>query len=283
MAPRDRTRGRYPDPQWDEYAAEDEYAEAYQEPADLLEEDLPDWDVQDQSAYRRSQQARPSRPRSEYGGEPQPSPRRRSTSPLPELSRNLPSTEKRGPATRQPQSRQPTQYEVPLEEDWGYEEAWETEQVPYGEEYLDEYDYVPAPRRRSRSGGRARGRPRPAPRPPSMPPALAAALAAQDRSVFYFVGAAGVSILLMSLVLMARVGDLPDTVPIHLDAAGSPDLWGTPSTLWRIVLAATMITFMNTIAAWFLSPRDPFIGRFLVGMSLLAHVLAWIALILLLW
>jgi hypothetical protein len=116
-----------------------------------------------------------------------------------------------------------------------------------------------------------------------MPPALAAALAAQDRSVLYFLGIEVVSIFFMSLLLMARIGDLPDMLPIHLDAAGSPDLWGTPATLWRIVLAAAMITIINSIAAWFLSPRDPFIGRFLVGSSLLAHLLAWIALFLLLW
>jgi hypothetical protein len=116
-----------------------------------------------------------------------------------------------------------------------------------------------------------------------MPPALAAALAAQDRSALYLIGASAVSILFMSFMLAARIGDLPEVIPIHLDAAGSPDLWGTASTLWRIVLAAIMITVINAITAWFLSPRDPFIGRFLVGSSLLAQVLAWIALFLLLW
>jgi hypothetical protein len=285
MAPRDRdrTRERYPDPQWDENAAEGAYSEAYEDPAGFLEEDLPDWGAQNQPPNRRAKQSRASRQRPEVDLEPQPAPRRRSTSPLPELSRNLPTSEQRRPITRQFQPRQPAQYEAPVEEDWGYEETWEAQQVPYEEVFFDESDYAPAPRRRSGGGGRARGRPRPAPRPPSMPPALVAALAAQDRTVLFFIGAAGVSILFMSLLLMARVGDLPDMLPIHLDAAGSPDLWGTPSTLWRIVLAATMITLMNSIAAWFLSPRDPFVGRFLVGSSLLAHLLAWIALFLLLW
>jgi hypothetical protein len=116
-----------------------------------------------------------------------------------------------------------------------------------------------------------------------MPPALAAALAAQDRGALYLIAASVVSIFFMSVMLATRIGDLPEVIPIHLDAAGSPDLWGTASTLWRIVLAAVMITVINAIAAWFLSARDPFIGRFLVGSSLLAQVLAWIALFLLLW
>jgi hypothetical protein len=90
-------------------------------------------------------------------------------------------------------------------------------------------------------------------------------------------------ILIMTLVVAARIGNLPDIVPIHLDASGTPDLWGTSSTIWRIPLAVTMITVINTITAWYISAREPFAARFLVGSAILAQVIAWIALFLLLW
>jgi hypothetical protein len=87
----------------------------------------------------------------------------------------------------------------------------------------------------------------------------------------------------MTLLLAARIGNLPDIIPIHLDASGTPDLWGTRSTLWRVPLAATMILLINTATAIYIAGRDPFAARFLVGSALLAQVIAWIALFLLLW
>jgi hypothetical protein len=169
---------------------------------------------------------------------------------------------------------------VKADESWVKEENWEVESQAHDDSYLDEYEQAPL---QKRSRGRPRKRPRQAPVRPSMPPALAAALAGQERMVLYLLSASVASIFFMSILVAARVGDLPAAIPIHLDAAGVPDLWGTPSTVWRVVLAATMITIMNAIVAWFLAPRDAFLGRILAGSSLLAHVLAWIALFLLLW
>jgi hypothetical protein len=290
MPPRDpdTRRGRNPEPEWDESDTDDDYSEAYDDLTGNANDVLPDWSGQDQAAYPQSQTQGRSRSQPTFEPQAAPPPRRRSTAPLPELLKNLqrqepPLTEPRRSTARSGQVRPPAQYAEPVEEEWTSEESWEAEPASYGDEYLDEYDYPPQPRRRSRGGGRARSRQRPTPRPPAMPPALAAALAAQDRGSLYLLAASAVSIFFMSLMLASRIGDLPETIPIHLDAAGVPDLWGTASTLWRIPLAAVMITLINAITAWFLSPRDPFIGRFLVGSSLLAQVLAWIALFLLLW
>jgi hypothetical protein len=46
---------------------------------------------------------------------------------------------------------------------------------------------------------------------------------------------------------------------------------------------AAMLTFANLIAAFFLARRDAFTGKFLLSTSLLVHLLAWIALIQILW
>jgi hypothetical protein len=289
MSPRDRDtrRGRYPEPEWDEYASEAELGE-YEDPTGFAGDDLPDWSGQEQPANQR----RPGQPRStsqpRQGSQPTPAPRRRSTAPLPELSRSMqreeqPLTDPRRSSTRPSQPRPQPEYVEPAEEQWSYEESWPAEEIEYSDDYYEEDDGPPRPRRRTRGGARSRGGPRPAYRAPSMPPALTAAIAAQDRSALYLLGASVVSIFLMSLMLAARVSDLPGMIPIHLDASGTPDLWGTPSTLWRIVLASVMITVINVITAWFLSPRDAFVGRFLVGSSLLAQLIAWIALFLLLW
>jgi Protein of unknown function (DUF1648) len=295
MAPRDRdsqrpSPGRYSESEWDDYAAEDEYAAANELPYDPEGEELVDW------------QGRPSRPATSsrssarpqetypYDTNPEPAPRRQSTSALPELSRNFQRGDQyppaqRGAGKRPVQAPSTSRYELPAEpEEWALETEWEAEEVAFEDEYY-ENDYSYAPPRRRAGSSRNRSRSRPAPRPPSItvPPAIGAAIAAQDRSVLGLLGVATGGILLMTLVLASRLGNLPDVLPIHLDASGAPDLWGTKTTLWRIPLAVTMITLINAVTAWYLTPRDPFAARFLIGSALLAQVIAWIALFLLLW
>jgi hypothetical protein len=295
MTPRDRdsqrpSPGRYSESEWGDYAAEDEYAAANELPYDPDAEELVDW--QGRTSHSATSSRSGSRPQETYPYDtnPEPAPRQQSPSALPELSRNFqrgdqyPSSQ-RGSSKRPAQTPSTSRYELPAEPDeWALETEWEAEEVAFEDEYYeDEYNYAP-PRRRA-GLSRTRGRPRPAPRPPSMtvPPAIGAAIAAQDRSVLGLLGVATGGILLMTLVLASRLGNLPDVLPIHLDASGTPDLWGTKTTLWRIPLAATMITLINTVTAWYLTPRDPFAARFLVGSALLAQVIAWIALFLLLW
>jgi hypothetical protein len=290
MAPRDRdgqrtSSGRYSEPAWDNNPADEEFGD---------ESHLPDNYVEDQSEWRNQSRGAkdPSssggRARESYPYDTKPEPQRRSSSPLPELTRNFERYPESTPASRgganrsAPPAPASTGDSYPESDEWIYESEWNTSE--YEEEYVESgHDYVPARRRPGAS--RARTRPRSSPRPPSItfPPAIGAAIAAQDRSVLGLLGVCIGGILIMTLVVAARIGNLPDVVPIHLDASGTPNLWGTSSTIWRVPLAVTMITLINTVTAWYISARDPFAARFLVGSAILAQVIAWIALFLLLW
>jgi hypothetical protein len=87
----------------------------------------------------------------------------------------------------------------------------------------------------------------------------------------------------MAAVVANRIGQMPDVVALHLNAAGVPDLWGTRESLWRLPLATAMLSIMNVVAGAFLLGRDAFVARFLVASSLLVNVLAWIAVVLVFW
>ena len=80
-----------------------------------------------------------------------------------------------------------------------------------------------------------------------------------------------------------RLDSLPDWIPIHLNAEGDPDLWGTSSTLWRIPLMAFVLTIMSLFVAWYLWRRDQFAARFTLLSTLLIHALSWIALVNFVW
>ncbi len=145
--------------------------------------------------------------------------------------------------------------------------------------------YPPVPRHRSgRSATRGRRgastRTGPALR---VPAAVSAVLLSQDRLVAGVLGGSVLSLLLMAIVISLRNDALPAWLAIHINAAGNPDRWGTPATVWRVPLMAAMLTVMNLIAGSFLARWDRFAAQFLLGSSLLIHVLAWMALIGLLW
>lgn len=290
MTPRDRdgqrsSAGRYSDPAWDHFPA-DEALAGEDLPIDSYADEQPDW--QDPGRPPANQSRSSARPRSSYPYDTNPEARKRQSSPLPELTRGLERNDEFGAVQRSNPARSTKQsaasaYDVPQEsEDWLYESEWEPD--AYASEDIED-DYAAAPPRRRSGASRARGRALAAPRAPSItvPPAIGAVISAQDRSVLGLFGVAAVGLLLMTLLVGSRIGNLPDVFPIHLDASGAPDLWGTQSTIWRVPLAAAMITLINTIVALYMSPRDPFVARFLVGSALLAQVIAWIALFLLLW
>jgi hypothetical protein len=116
-----------------------------------------------------------------------------------------------------------------------------------------------------------------------MPPVVSAAFAAQDRAVLVGLGGSALSLLLMIATISSRVDELPTSIPLHLNAAGAPDQWGTPATLWRIALMVAMLTLGNFATSVFVSRRDPFAARLLISGALLVHVLAWIGLVRHLW
>ena len=82
----------------------------------------------------------------------------------------------------------------------------------------------------------------------------------------------------MAIVLATAGTGLPAVLVQHLDAAGIPDRWGPPRTLWRIPLIVVGVTAMNATLAWFLARSDRFAGRFTLATALVVQLLAWIAL-----
>lgn len=112
---------------------------------------------------------------------------------------------------------------------------------------------------------------------------MIAAAAPQTRFIASVIGIDLLSVVLMAATVAGRTSSMPDWFPIHLNAEGAPDLWGTPASLWRIPLMAVMLTLMACAFAWFTSRRDPFAARFAIGATILLQLLCWIALINLAW
>lgn len=112
---------------------------------------------------------------------------------------------------------------------------------------------------------------------------LLATASPQVRELAPLAGICVGSLVLMIVVSAVRVGSVAPWLPIHLNAEGTPDLWGSRSALWRIPLMAGMATVMAGALAWFMSSRDAFVARFAFLSALLIQALCWIGLIHLLW
>jgi hypothetical protein len=165
------------------------------------------------------------------------------------------------------------------------------QQPSYEEQYLDPYlvdeygdPYIeerpPRTRRRPVADSRT------APRRPSSTQQIGGMIAAaglQTRLLAAVGGFSIVSLVLMAATLLGRLDTLPDWIPIHLNAEGEPDFWGTASTLWRIPLMTFVLTVMSASVAWYLWKRDPFAARFTLGSTVLINVLSWIAIINFVW
>ena len=111
-----------------------------------------------------------------------------------------------------------------------------------------------------------------------VPAALAQGDLAKDRLTTILLLASVISAVMMLLMLALRVGSLPGSLVLHLDAAGLPDQWGPSRVLWRIPLIALGVTAMNAVLAWFLAPMDRFASRFVLGAALVVQLVAWVAL-----
>ncbi|MGD9711306.1 MAG: hypothetical protein AB7V46_04470 [Thermomicrobiales bacterium] len=107
--------------------------------------------------------------------------------------------------------------------------------------------------------------------------------AINDGAVVAVVAGSLLSIVFMVASIAAGAGDLPEWFPIHLDAAGNPDVWGTDAVLWRIPFGALMAMVMALIIAGFLWKRDRFAARMAIVGTAAIQVLAWVALIDFIW
>jgi hypothetical protein len=87
----------------------------------------------------------------------------------------------------------------------------------------------------------------------------------------------------MLATIAAGASRVPDWFPIHLNASGQPDRWGTPDSLWRIPFGMTMALLMSIGIAVVVWNRDRFAARFALAGTAMVQVLAWVALIDLIW
>ncbi|MGI8475192.1 MAG: DUF1648 domain-containing protein [Thermomicrobiales bacterium] len=111
---------------------------------------------------------------------------------------------------------------------------------------------------------------------------ISGALAKADATRRFVLGALGVgavSLVMMVATLAARMSLLADWIPTHLNAEGTPDSWGTASTLWRIPLLVVMSTAMCLVVGWFAGRKDAFAQRFMIVSTLLIQMVAWVALL----
>lgn len=158
----------------------------------------------------------------------------------------------------------------------------------YPETYLDDEAYdaaVPQRDRRSQRRGQT-GRLSSAPARPAPTRQIGGIIAAagpQTRVIALVSGFVVISLVLMAATLLGRLSTIPDWIPIHLNAEGEPDRWGSNDTLWRLPLMACVFTLMCGVVAWYLRNRDAFGARFMVMSSILIHVTSWIALVNFVW
>lgn len=118
--------------------------------------------------------------------------------------------------------------------------------------------------------------------PPAVSFGFASGLAA-DRVSAFFAGGVLLSLAGLAILMATRLSGLPDQVAIHLNAAGQPNLWASPETLWRIPFSLLMISVMGGLVAFRLHKHDHFAAHFLLGALLVIHLIGWIAALQLLW
>lgn len=143
------------------------------------------------------------------------------------------------------------------------------------------------PRESTRRGRRSSNQER---RAPSARPAatqqlggMLSAARPDTRLVAGTIGVVLVSLVIMAATVAGRASAMPDWFPIHLNAEGAPDRFGTPATLWRIPLMAGMMTVMSVTVGWYVMKHDAFAARFAIVSTLLIHAMCWIALANLVW
>jgi hypothetical protein len=217
-----------------------------------------------------------------------PRPTSRSTRPSSPAER---ATGRSSPRSRQPYPEEPRESDFDLAAGSG---------EPYDDSYDDwDGDVGPEPTRtprhsrrgiaersrQQRASGRQRGAARPTVTLPqvTVPRFVSEAELVRDRVAMGIVGIALFSVALMAAILANRVDRLGSSLVIHIDAAGFPDRWAAPEILWRIPIMLLALTLIDLVLAWFVAPVDRFAARFILGATLVVHLIAWVAAIDLIW
>ena len=85
--------------------------------------------------------------------------------------------------------------------------------------------------------------------------------------------------LLMIAFLYSQYEGISAVVPLHWDAHGDVDAVGTRRDLWRLPLIAVLVLVLNTTLATVVLLVDRFLARFLVAVTPVVQIIAFIALI----
>lgn len=95
--------------------------------------------------------------------------------------------------------------------------------------------------------------------------------------------AALASLLLLCILVLVRSNSLAAWIPMHLDAEGTADEYGTMATIWRLPFFALMSTLAAMGIGWWLRSREAYATQFLIVGALLIHGLIWVGAINMLW
>jgi hypothetical protein len=118
---------------------------------------------------------------------------------------------------------------------------------------------------------------------PTLPPAIANADLVNDASALGFIGISCLSLAAMAIIVANRVSTLDPVIATHVSASGIMEHFTSRTTVWQLPLLATMMTLMNLVAAWFVSPLDRFASRFLLATSVIVQFVTWVAVFRILW
>ncbi|CAA9555125.1 MAG: hypothetical protein AVDCRST_MAG49-2119 [uncultured Thermomicrobiales bacterium] len=104
-----------------------------------------------------------------------------------------------------------------------------------------------------------------------------------DRTVIVLLGGLGAGLVALWSIVGLRIGSLPPAVDLRLGVEGETELWGNPTSLWRLPLLATFLAAMVVVAAAGAARFDRFAPRFVLAAGLLVQILVWIAVFGLAW
>jgi hypothetical protein len=152
----------------------------------------------------------------------------------------------------------------------------EPEASTWDESAVDDEDERPlrAPRRTARERPAIQ---RPQFARPAIPRAITGADVLNDLPALIFIAISAVGLGAMAILVANRISTLDEVIPTHVSASGLFERFASRDTIWQIPLLATMLTLMNLVAAWFISPLDRFASRFLLATSVVVQFVAWVA------
>ena len=197
----------------------------------------------------------------------------------------------REPRQRAPRDAYADSYEAPrtrggqLYDEYEYDEGYEDSFIDEEDWYEEEAAAGAYSPRRARAPRQARSLPRPAismpkrpniPRP-VMPSRVKEAALVQDQPALILFGTLLLSAVAMALLTMNRVDSLAPGFATHISASGIREAFRSETALWQLPLMAGALLLMNAVLAWVLAQYSRFSARFVLGTSIIVHVLLWVA------